>query len=324
MCHTCSGGPTDLSRSCCSVTPTRSSRPAPWHGDPSGLEDGKAYGPGVFDMKAGLVVALEALALVASRGPAAAVSGVAMLVTGDEEVGSQTSRALIEEVAAPAGAVLVLEPSLDGDLKVGRSGGSFYDLYFRGRAAHAGLEPETGRNALLEMARWALDLPGLADPAVGTSLTPTVAKAGTAINVVPGQALLRVDVRAALGDEQRRVDHAVRDRVATHNAVLGDGVGVDLEGGINRPPLEPELAAGLVRLCLEQAERIGQRAPGTAIVGGASDGNFTSALGVPTLDGLGPAGGGAHAAHEWVSIESFHDRIDLVAAVIEALLAPPG
>ncbi|GAA1477360.1 M20 family metallopeptidase [Nocardioides aestuarii] len=267
-----------------------------------------ATGPGVFDMKAGLLIGLEAVATLADA------SRVAMLVTGDEEVGSVTSRALIEELASGATAVLVLEPSLGGAFKTSRKGGSIYDLVFSGRAAHAGLEPERGRNALSELARWALEVPQLADPALGTTVTPTVARAGTANNVVPDQAVLTLDVRARSMAELLRVDEAVRSRTPA------SGVGVTVRGGINRPPLEAGASDRLVGLCREVALELGLPAPRTAAVGGASDANFTAALGVETLDGLGPEGDGAHTEHEWVDLTALQPRARLVAGLIERLL----
>lgn len=282
---------------------------------PFRIDDGRAYGPGVFDMKAGIVVALDAIEQLGD-----ASDHVSLLITGDEETGSVTSRALIEEVAAQVPAVLVLEPSLDGALKVGRKGGSFYDLHFHGLAAHAGLEPENGRNALVEMAHWATDLPSLADPAQGTTVTPTLARAGTAMNVVPDSGVLSIDVRALSMAELDRVDRAVRD-LALQRAGSSGGVEVRIVGGLNRPPLEVDGSRGLVELCRAAALRAGLAEPGTATVGGGSDGNFTAALGVPTLDGLGPAGGGAHAEHEWVEIPSIAERTRLVAGMLATLCA---
>ena len=278
---------------------------------PFRVVDGRAYGPGVFDMKAGVVVALDALER------AACPDRVALLLTGDEETGSVTSRALVEEVAGGAGAVLVLEPSLAGALKVGRKGGSFYHLDFHGRAAHAGLEPERGRNALLELARWTLELPGLADPGRGTTVTPTVASAGTTVNVVPDRATLTVDVRASTRVEQLRVDEEIRRLVDDHDHL--DGVDVLLDGGINRPPLEVAGSEALVALCRSEAVRHGLDGPDAVSVGGASDGNFTAALGIPTLDGLGPVGDGAHAEHEWVELSSLGDRTAIVAGMLDVL-----
>ena len=272
-------------------------------------EGSRATGPGVFDMKAGLLMGLEAVAALADT------SRVAMLVTGDEETGSVTSRALIEDLAAGSVAVLVLEPSLAGALKTSRKGGSFYDIAFTGLAAHAGLEPEKGRNALTELARWTLDLPGLARPEAGTTVTPTQASAGTANNVVPDRAVLTVDVRSRSLAELERVHDAVLSRVPT------DGVAVEVHGGINRPPLEVDSSGRLVELCRQVARDLGLPEPRTAAVGGASDANFTAALGIPTLDGLGPGGDGAHAEHEWADLADLEPRARLLAGLVERVLA---
>jgi glutamate carboxypeptidase len=280
---------------------------------PFRVEDGRALGPGVFDMKAGIVAALEGIGGLPGHIDR---SRIGVLVTGDEETGSGTSRPLIEEVAAEVTAVLIPEPSLDGALKIGRKGGAFYDMTFRGVAAHAGLEPERGRNALLELARWALSVGDLADDERGTSVTPTRASAGTALNVVPDRAVLTVDVRAATLAELERVDGAIAAEAATEV----NGVAVEVAGGINRPPLEQEASVGLADLCREQARRLGLADPGVVTVGGGSDGNFTAAMGIPTLDGLGPRGDGAHAAHEWVDLASLGERAQLLTALLGAVL----
>ncbi len=278
---------------------------------PFRVEDGRATGPGAFDMKAGLVTAFDALGRVPDT------SRVAVLVTGDEETGSTTSRTLIEDVARDAAAVLVLEPSLDGALKVGRKGGGIYELSFRGLAAHAGLEPERGRNALLAMASWAVRLPELADPDAGTTVTPTRATSGTAVNVVPDAARLSVDVRGATAAELDRVDRTIRRWSEGHDgAPPGHDVLVDVGGGVNRPPLEEAGSAGLVARCRKVAVDLGLAEPGTATVGGGSDGNFTAALGVPTLDGLGPTGDGAHTPYEWVEVDAIGRQAALVAGLV--------
>ncbi|GAA1023842.1 glutamate carboxypeptidase [Acrocarpospora pleiomorpha] len=280
-------------------------------GWPCLVRDGRVTGPGVFDMKAGLVVAMESMAGVAG--------GVRMLVTGDEEVGSPTSRELLEEVVRECSAVLVLEPSADGAVKTARKGCAIYQITIEGRAAHAGLEPERGVNALVELAHQVLAIAALGDPERGTTVTPTVAMAGTTVNSVPESARIDVDVRSWHLEELRRVDRALgelRPRLP-EAAILR-------AGGINRPPLERELSAGLLETARRVARTAGLPPPAEARVGGASDGNFTAALGVPTLDGLGPLGGGAHARHEWVDARAFGERVALVAGVISALVPPPG
>lgn len=282
---------------------------------PFRIEGNRATGPGVFDMKAGLVLALDALCAVRRT------DRVSLLITGDEETGSITSRPLIEQVARSCAAVLVLEPSLDGAVKVGRKGGSFYSIRFCGKAAHTGLEPELGRNALTEMARWTMHLPSLARPELGTTVTPTMAEAGTAMNVVPATAVLKVDVRAQTLAELERVDHQVRALFGTDAETGTNGVVATVDGGINRPPLEAAGARGLLELCRRQARQLGIPEPGAVTVGGASDGNFTAALGIPTLDGLGPRGDGAHAAHEWVDLVDLDERVRMLTGMLDALTA---
>ncbi|MFD2469001.1 M20/M25/M40 family metallo-hydrolase [Amycolatopsis silviterrae] len=273
--------------------------------------DGRATGPGVFDMKAGLVLALDALALAADT------AHVGMLVTGDEEIGSPTSRALIEKAAAEAAAVLVLEPSLGGAVKTARKGGAFYSVDITGRASHAGLEPESGINALLELAHQTLAVHRLGDPAKGTTVTPTVATAGTVTNAVPAAASLRVDVRAW---EKAELDRVHR-RLGELTPVV-PGASITLSGEINRMPLEQQSSRDLLALARRIAERQGLGDVAEAAAGGASDGNFTAALGIPTLDGLGPDGDGAHARHEWADLASLGRRARLVAGLLDALADP--
>ncbi len=276
---------------------------------PFTVRDGRATGPGVFDMKAGIVTAIHAVESLADR------SGVELLVTCDEEVGSLTSRQLIEERAAACGRVLVLEPAGDGGaLKVGRKGVGMFSVDITGRAAHAGLEPEKGVNAIVEAAHQVLAITAIARPEVGTTVTPTVAHAGTAENVVPATAVIRVDVRVTSLDEAQRVDKEFGsltpvDRRAT----------MSVSGGLNRPPMPVEASAELFAAAQEAAETIGIGVVEGVSVGGGSDGNFTAALGIPTLDGLGVVGGGAHADHEWVDISSLPERAALLAALIKSL-----
>jgi glutamate carboxypeptidase len=274
---------------------------------PFALGDGRATGPGVFDMKAGIVQAAHA---VASLDDASAVE---MLFSCDEEVGSITSRDLIEERAAACGAVLVLEPSADGGaLKTGRKGTGTFEVVVHGRASHAGLEPEKGANALIEAARQVLTIAGFADAARGTTVTPTVARAGTADNVVPAEARIRVDCRVLDADETARVEACF----AGLEPVDPD-CRLEVIGRIGRPPMPESASATLFPL----ARAVDPSIEGMA-VGGGSDGNFTAACGVPTLDGLGAVGGGAHADHEWVDVATMPARVALLAGILRALLAP--
>lgn len=271
-----------------------------------------ATGPGAFDMKAGLVQGLHALSLLPD------LSGVRVLITTDEEIGSPTSRGLIEETARGARAALVLEPSAGGALKSARKGVSMYQLVVTGRAAHAGLEPEKGINAGLELAHQLLSLEGLADPPAGTTVTPTVISAGTTTNTVPARATAAVDVRAVTEAEQHRVDLALR-------GLLPALPGADLEllGGPNRPPLQPSASVDLVARAGRIAEALGLPPLRDVAVGGGSDGNFTAGVGVPTLDGLGAVGDGAHAEGEHVVVSAMPERAALVAALVQDLLTQP-
>ena len=277
---------------------------------PFDMDGDRITGAGVFDMKAGIVVMAEALSLVAEP------QDVAVLLTSDEETGSVTSRALIEREALRCGAVLVLEPSLDGAVKTARRGGSIYRVEVHGRAAHAGLEPERGRNALTELAHQVLALPVLADASLGTTVSPTVARAGTVTNAIPDHAELRIDVRAWSVAELERV-HKELLAMPAHTP----DVEVVLHGGINRPPMEPHTSRGLLAVARAVAAELGQPELCDVAVGGASDGNFTAAAGASTLDGLGPNGGGAHAVDEWVSLNSMIERIALIAGTIDAISA---
>ena len=267
-------------------------------------------GPGCFDMKAGLAMAFHA---------AAGLEGVTLLVTGDEELGSPSSRALVEDEARGADAALVLEASADGGaLKTERKGVSLYDVGVTGRAAHAGLEPERGVNATLELAHQALRLSALADPARGTTVTPTVARAGRTTNTVPAEGAFAVDVRVRTGAEQERVDRAVRAL-----APVLPGASVEVRGGPNRPPLEAAASAALFGLASALAVRRGLPPLTAAAVGGASDGNFAAGVGTPTLDGLGAVGGGAHADDEHVLVDALPGRTALLRALVQELLAAP-
>lgn len=284
---------------------------------PFAVAGGRVTGPGCFDMKAGLVQGVHAVASLLDAG--VNLDGVALLVTSDEETGSKHSRSLIEQEAAGAGAALVLEPAADGAVKTGRKGVSMYTLHIEGVAAHAGLEPEKGVNALVELAHQVLALESIARPADGTTVTATVAHAGSTNNVVPAAASLTIDVRAAVPDEQQRVDDELRALVARV-----PGAALRLDGGPNRPPLPEASSSDLFARALRVAEASGEAALAGltgVVVGGGSDGNFTAGVGTPTLDGLGAVGAGAHARHEWVDAASMAPRSRLVAALVADLLA---
>lgn len=271
---------------------------------PFKVEDGHATGPGVFDMLGGLVQAIHGLAALEDR------SGVEILVTADEEVGSRSSRALIEERALACGAVLVFEGAADGGgLKTGRKGCGTFQVSVAGRASHAGLEPAAGVNALIEAAHQVLDIEALGRPEIGTTVTPTVAAAGTLDNVVPAEATVVVDVRVETAQEKERIEAAF----AALTPHLDEAV-ITVDGAISRPPMPESASAELFAV----AERLIPGIEGKA-VGGGSDGNFTAALGVATLDGLGAVGGGAHADHEYLVVDAMAGRADLVTGLVKAI-----
>jgi glutamate carboxypeptidase len=268
------------------------------------VKDGHASGPGVFDMLGGLVQAIHGLASLDHR------SGVEILVTADEEVGSHSSRALIEERALACGAVLVFEGAADGGgLKTGRKGCGTFRVLVQGRASHAGLEPEAGVNALIEAAHQVLDIAALGRPSIGTSVTPTVASAGTLDNVVPAEAIVVVDVRVESLDEKERIESAFA-ALTPHL----DGAQLTVQGGIGRPPMPESASSTLFAVAKQLLPDLEGRS-----VGGGSDGNFTAALGVPTLDGLGAVGGGAHADHEYLVVARMVERANLVAGLVTAI-----
>jgi glutamate carboxypeptidase len=279
---------------------------------PFTVDGGVLRGPGCFDMKTGVVMALHAIASLGNP------AGVTLLVTGDEEIGSPTSRALIEAEAAGCEAALVLEASGPGGaLKTARKGVSGYRVRLKGRAAHAGLEPERGVNAAIELAHQLLAVAALGDPPRGTTVTPTLSSAGTSANTVPASAEFSVDVRARDAEEMARVDMAVR----ALRPVL-DGASIDIAERPSRPPMPAHASAALFARAQALAEGLGLRPLPAVEVGGGSDGNYTAGMGVPTLDGLGAVGGGAHADDEHVLVGELPGRTALVAALINDILRP--
>ncbi|MFM7525123.1 MAG: M20 family metallopeptidase [Actinomycetota bacterium] len=267
-------------------------------------------GPGIFDMKAGIVQAIYGVAAVKEW------YHTEILITADEEVGSHASRALLEERAKAAGAVLVLEPSADGGaLKIARKGTGTFNVTITGRAAHAGLEPEKGVNALVELAAQVPLIAALAKPELGTTVTPTVAKAGTADNVVPDSATIAVDVRCVTPEEKDRLEREMSKLTATLA-----GARVEVSGGMNRPPLHESMTKELFAIAERVARDYGIAGLHGVAVGGGSDGNITAAVGVRTLDGLGAVGAGAHAETEHVRLDLMPERAALVAGLVQAIV----
>ena len=278
---------------------------------PFTIADGRVTGPGVFDMKAGIVQAIHAVAALDDR------SGVEILISADEEIGSGHSRDMIVERAEHCGAVLVLEPSADGGaLKTGRKGTGTFELRVHGRASHAGLEPEKGVNSLVEAAAQVLTIATFGDASKGTTVTPTVAHAGTADNVVPALTTVAVDVRVERADERERVD-----ALMTGLRAIDPQARLELVGGFNRPPMPTSASERLFPLAQIAAAEVGIEDLHGVAVGGGSDGNFTAAAGVATLDGLGAVGGGAHADHEWVDVSTMPSRSRLLTHLVRHIVA---
>ncbi|HXU40187.1 MAG TPA: M20 family metallopeptidase [Blastocatellia bacterium] len=277
-------------------------------------EADRLYGPGIFDMKASCVIALEVLRCLAALA-LAPQRPLTLLLTCDEEVGSATGRSLVEHEAHRAAQVLVLEPPAPGGcVKTARKGVGIWTVSARGVASHAGLNPEAGASAILELARQTERLHSLNDPASGTSFNVGLFRGGTHGNVVAAHAEMEVDVRFGAIEEARRVEHLMNTLQPVDGRVL-----LAIKGGINRAPLER--TAGVVRLfhhARDIAARLGFEL-GERAVGGASDGNFAAALDVPVLDGLGVDGDGAHAAHEHILVTDIVPRAALLAGLVASL-----
>ncbi|MET7645565.1 M20 family metallopeptidase [Streptomyces sp. NPDC005426] len=293
------------------VWPMGSLRNRPWK-----VADGRARGPGVLDMKAGLVQMFHALASLPSP------EGVSVVVNGDEEVGSTTSRQLIEQSAQGCAAAFVLEASADeaGALKTARKGTSRYEIVVHGKAAHAGQEPGKGVNATVEAAHQVLSVAGLGASAAAAedghalgaaTITPTLLSSGTARNTVPALARLAIDVRVPSAAVQETIDALIRGMTPRT-----PGARLEVRGGGQRPPMGPDSSAALFALASRIAAEQGQEPLRGACVGGASDANYTAATGCPTLDGLGAVGAGAHADSEYVDITRMVPRAGLLAELI--------
>ena len=278
---------------------------------PVRIEDGRFYGPGSYDMKAGIVLALTTLSGLAALGKTCA-GPVRLLCTGDEEIGSHASRALIEKLGQESRLVLVLEPAMPGEVvKTFRKGVGGYKIEVIGRSAHAGADHRKGINAIQEMAHQVLALQALTDYERGTTVNVGVISGGTTSNVVPERCQIEVDYRVSAAAEATRLDAAVRALKPTQ-----PGAELKIEGSLNRPPMERD--AQMIAT-FQKAKAIAARLDldlqegGT---GGASDANFIAALGVPVLDGLGPDGDGGHALHEHILIDSMPRRAALLAALL--------
>jgi glutamate carboxypeptidase len=276
---------------------------------PFEIDGDRVTGPGVFDMKGGLVEMFAALAQLDE------LDGVAIVINSDEEIGSTSSQELIEATCRGARAALVLEPSADGALKVARKGVGMFTVHVTGRAAHAGLEPERGVNASVEAAQQILAIADLANPGLETTVTPTVLSAGTTVNTVPAEATVAVDVRAMTADEMRRVETELQSLTPRL-----PGAAVKVVSHTVRLPLERSASDELFQRAGSIARELGFDDLAGVGVGGGSDGNLTAAIGVPTLDGLGAVGGKAHAEGEWALLSAITQRAALVSALVRDLL----
>lgn len=291
------------------VHPRGSLDQRPWR-----VEGNRAYGPGVFDMKANCALAMEVVRACAVTGLAPR-RPVVLLLTCDEETGSRTGRQLVETEARRAHAVLVLEPpGSGGRAKTGRKGTGMFTIEARGRAAHAGLEPEKGASAILELARQTDRLHKLNGSSGGISVNVGVFHGGTLSNVVAGEARAEIDVRFSSAEEAARIEKEIYN-----SRPFDERVRLIVTGGINRPPLErSDKVVGLYNEAREIAQRLGFEL-GEIQVGGASDGNFAAAAGATVLDGLGIDGDGAHAAHEHIILDDIHRRGALLAGLVASL-----
>jgi glutamate carboxypeptidase len=282
---------------------------------PCRANDDKLTGPGVLDMKSGIALMLHTLAAL-QQWHAGLPRPVSVLLVSDEEVGSDSSRAITESLAKKAAAVLVLEPSYgpQGAVKTARKGVGEYVVKVTGKASHAGLDFQKGVNAILELARQIEKVSSFTEVKRGLTINVGVVSGGSRTNVVPAEAAAQVDVRIARMKDAAGIDKKMR-RLHPFNRKCK----IEVTGGINRPPMER--TAGVAAL-YEQAKAIAHDLGwklGEAAVGGGSDGNFTAGLGIPTLDGLGAVGDGAHASHEHILISELPRRAALLAALIEAV-----
>jgi glutamate carboxypeptidase len=278
---------------------------------PFRVSAGKAYGPGTFDMKAGIVQALFALEAL-QQLQTQLRKRVVFLWTSDEEIGSDSSRKLIEAEACRSDAVFVLEPALGprGLLKTARKGVGEAEIIVNGRASHAGLAPQEGVNAIHELAQQIVRLQQWNNMRVGITVNADIIEGGTRINVIAEHARVVIDLRAQRLTDMRQLEKRLRAL-----RPITPGARLEIRGGFNRAPMERKVSAALFSRAKSLAEKMGL-AIGECVAGGGSDGNLTAALGIPTLDGLGAVGDGAHSAHEYALVKAMPERAALLAALL--------
>jgi glutamate carboxypeptidase len=283
---------------------------------PCRVADGRLWGPGSFDMKSGIAFMLHALEALRAWHEDRLPRPVTIFLVSDEEVGSDSSRLITEDLARKSAAVLVLEPSHGpkGAAKTARKGIGEYLLKVTGKAAHSGLDFEKGESAILELARQIIAVSKLIDVKRGLTLNVGTVHGGTRVNVIPAEASAVLDVRVS-----RKQDVAGIDRKLRSLKPFNRRCKLEITGGMNRPPMErtPTVAA-LYKKAAEIARQLGWKLE-EAAVGGGSDGNFTAGLGIPTLDGLGGVGEGAHAVHESILISELPRRAALLAELIASI-----
>ena len=291
------------------VHPRGAIKERPWR-----TEGNRIYGPGVFDMKVNCALALEALR-ACEANDLTPKSPITIVLTCDEETGSPSGRPLVEAEAKKARAVLVLEPPASGGrVKTGRKGTGMFTLEVEGQASHAGLDPDKGVSAVLELARQTVRLHEFNDPTTGTTVTVNVVKGGTHSNVIPAEAHAEIDLRFTSQEVGHRVEQAILNLKP-----FDERAKLIINGGINRPPME---RTGQVEILYAHARKLAGMLDfdlGETSVGGASDGNFVGALGVPVLDGLGVPGDGAHAAHAHIIVDDVPARGALLAGLMLSL-----
>jgi len=286
---------------------------------PWSIDSDAVRGPGTDDMKGGILIALHAVGALLREWGEEHLDGVSLLFTADEELGSPTSQPIIEQLSREAEAVLVFESGGPaGEVKVARKGVAIYQLEVVGRAAHAGVEPEAGVNATVEVAHQVLAIDGIGAADGSTTVVPAVMSSGTTTNTVPAQATVGIDSRALCIAEQRRVDQELRRLRPRHPEAE-----LILHGGINRPPLEESSAAGLFARACTAAAAAGHPPLQAIRVGGGSDANFAAGVGTPTLDGLGTVGGGSHADDEHALLSWIPRRVELATTLLGSLLRAP-